>query len=52
MYVTSERIILLDTQPVLSWSVIEQTLRHGSTDGLSSDVWRDLKVKASFIFIA
>ncbi|KAG2178741.1 hypothetical protein INT43_001587 [Umbelopsis isabellina] len=51
MYVTSERIILLDTQPVLSWSVIEQTLRHGSTDGLSSDIWRDLKTLHSIMFM-
>ncbi|CAM0141627.1 unnamed protein product [Umbelopsis sp. WA50703] len=51
MYVTSERIILLDTQPVLSWSVIEQTLRHGTTDGLSPDIWRDLKALHSIMFM-
>lgn len=45
MYVTAERIILLDTQPVLSWSVLEHTLRHGTTDGLPADIWRDLKVR-------
>lgn len=44
MYVTAERIILLDTQPVLSWSVLEHTLRYGTTDGLPADIWRDLKV--------
>lgn len=45
MYVTSERIILLDTQPVLSWSVLEHTLRYGSLDGIPAEVWRDLKVR-------
>ncbi|CAO3691246.1 unnamed protein product [Umbelopsis ramanniana] len=43
MYVTAERIILLDTQPVLSWSVLEHTLRYGSLDGIPAEVWRDLK---------
>jgi ABC-type cobalamin/Fe3+-siderophores transport system ATPase subunit len=45
MYVTAERIILLDTQPVLSWSVLEHTLRYGSLDGIPPEVWRDLKVR-------
>ncbi|KAG2173395.1 hypothetical protein INT44_008747 [Umbelopsis vinacea] len=45
MYVTAERIILLDTQPVLSWSVLEHTLRYGSLDGIPAEIWRDLKVR-------
>jgi len=51
MYVTAERIILLDTQPVLSWSVLEHTLRYGTTDGLPADIWRDLKSLHSIMFL-
>ncbi|CAO3677308.1 unnamed protein product [Umbelopsis vinacea] len=51
MYVTAERIILLDTQPVLSWSVLEHTLRHGTTDGLPGDIWRDLKSLQSIMLL-
>ncbi|GAB5588189.1 hypothetical protein Unana1_03089 [Umbelopsis nana] len=51
MYVTAEHIILLDTQPVLSWSVLEHTLRYGTTDGLPADIWRDLKSLHSIMFL-
>ncbi|KAH8554431.1 hypothetical protein BGW37DRAFT_484814 [Umbelopsis sp. PMI_123] len=51
MYVTAERIILLDTQPVLSWSVLEHTLRYGSLDGLPADIWRDLKSLHNIMFL-
>ncbi|KAI8577783.1 hypothetical protein K450DRAFT_249978 [Umbelopsis ramanniana AG] len=51
MYVTAERIILLDTQPVLSWSVLEHTLRYGSLDGIPAEIWRDLKSLHSIMFL-
>ncbi|GAN01136.1 protein SMG9-like [Mucor ambiguus] len=38
MYITPERAILLDTEPILSWTILDNALRHGSLGGLHPDV--------------
>ncbi|KAG0184047.1 hypothetical protein DFQ28_000225, partial [Apophysomyces sp. BC1034] len=43
MYVTPERTILLDTEPTLSWSVLDKSLRSGALDGLHPDLWLEME---------
>ncbi|EIE83039.1 hypothetical protein RO3G_07744 [Rhizopus delemar RA 99-880] len=42
MYVTPERAILLDTEPLLSWTVLEKVLRNESLEGLNPDVYLEM----------
>ncbi|KAI8393505.1 uncharacterized protein BYT42DRAFT_488037, partial [Radiomyces spectabilis] len=45
LYVTSERTILLDTEPIMCWSVLDKALRNGSLDGLHPDIWLEMDVR-------
>ncbi|KAL1924104.1 uncharacterized protein VTP21DRAFT_7139 [Calcarisporiella thermophila] len=43
IYITPERIILLDTQPILSLSVLERALKHEAmVENLGPEVWLEL----------
>ncbi|KAI8072703.1 hypothetical protein BC940DRAFT_232810, partial [Gongronella butleri] len=43
MYVCPERVILLDTEPLLCWSVLERTLRHSPLNGTLPDAWLEME---------
>ncbi|KAI7865900.1 hypothetical protein BDF14DRAFT_1819129 [Spinellus fusiger] len=43
MHITPERIILLDTEPLLSWSSMDKTLKAGGFEGLPPDVWLEME---------
>ncbi|CEJ04524.1 hypothetical protein RMCBS344292_18482 [Rhizopus microsporus] len=51
MYVTPERAILLDTEPVLSWSVLEKVIRTENLDGLNPDVWLEMDNIYTVLFL-
>ncbi|KAI8078232.1 uncharacterized protein B0P05DRAFT_579494 [Gilbertella persicaria] len=51
MYVTPERAILLDTEPVLSWTVLDKVLRSGSLGGLHPDLWLEMENLYNIIFM-
>ncbi|KAK4510329.1 uncharacterized protein ATC70_004759 [Mucor velutinosus] len=51
MYITPERAILLDTEPILSWTILDDALRHGSLGGLHPDVWLEMESLYSIIFL-
>lgn len=51
MYITPERAILLDTEPILSWTILDDALRHGSLGGLHPDVWLEMESLYNMIFL-
>ncbi|KAI9261704.1 hypothetical protein BY458DRAFT_515678 [Sporodiniella umbellata] len=51
MYVTPERVILLDTEPLLSWAVLEKALRSEVLEGMSPDVWLEMGNIYNLIFL-
>ncbi|KAI7898181.1 uncharacterized protein BX663DRAFT_533508 [Cokeromyces recurvatus] len=51
MYITSERAILLDTEPILSWTVLDNVLRNGSLGGLHPDLWLEMETIYNIIFL-
>ncbi|KAI9497497.1 hypothetical protein BDB00DRAFT_920999, partial [Zychaea mexicana] len=40
--VSPEHTVLLDTEPLLSASILDETLRTGSTEGLHPEVWLEI----------
>ncbi|KAL9550239.1 hypothetical protein MBANPS3_004824 [Mucor bainieri] len=51
MYMTPERAILLDTEPILSWTVLDTALGQGSLGGLHPDVWLEMESLYNLIFL-
>ncbi|CAO3590408.1 unnamed protein product [Absidia cylindrospora] len=51
MYICPERMILLDTEPIMCWTVLEKALRHHSTDGLLPDMWLEMDALYSLVFM-
>ncbi|OAD08373.1 hypothetical protein MUCCIDRAFT_158586 [Mucor lusitanicus CBS 277.49] len=51
MYITPERAILLDTEPILSWTLLDNALGHGSLGGLHPDVWLEMESLYNMIFL-
>lgn len=51
MYITPERAILLDTEPILSWTILDNVLRNGSLGGLHPDVWLEMESLYNIIFM-
>ncbi|KAI9473676.1 MAG: hypothetical protein EXX96DRAFT_578899 [Benjaminiella poitrasii] len=51
MYITPERAILLDTEPLQSWTVLDNVLRHGSLGGLHADLWLEMETIYTIIFL-
>ncbi|KAI8975209.1 hypothetical protein BDF20DRAFT_906652 [Mycotypha africana] len=54
MYVTSERVILLDTEPIQSWTVLERALRDGllnTNNSLPPDLWLEMETLYQIIFM-
>ncbi|CAO3643759.1 unnamed protein product [Mucor fragilis] len=51
MYITPERAILLDTEPILNWTTLDNALRHGSLGGLHPDVWLEMESLYNVIFL-
>ncbi|KAG1221268.1 hypothetical protein G6F35_006113 [Rhizopus arrhizus] len=51
MYVTPERAILLDTEPLLSWTVLEKVLRNESLEGLNPDVYLEMDSIYHLLFL-
>ncbi|KAI8390205.1 hypothetical protein BD560DRAFT_380236 [Blakeslea trispora] len=51
IYVTSERAILLDTEPILDWTVLDKALRAGSLGGLHPDLWLEMENLYNIIFM-
>ncbi|KAI8100059.1 uncharacterized protein BX664DRAFT_382500 [Halteromyces radiatus] len=51
MYICPERMILLDTEPILCWSVLEKAIRHHLTDGLSLDLWLEMEALYNLVFL-
>ncbi|KAL1933600.1 hypothetical protein VTP01DRAFT_7690 [Rhizomucor pusillus] len=49
--ISPERIILLDTEPLLSTSMIEDALRSGSFDGMPPDLWCEVQALYDTIFL-
>ncbi|KAI8974737.1 hypothetical protein BDB01DRAFT_806294 [Pilobolus umbonatus] len=50
MYITPERAILLDTEPILCWTVLEKAL-DGSLDGLHPDLWLEMEAIYQILFL-
>ncbi|KAI9301666.1 hypothetical protein BJ944DRAFT_207280 [Cunninghamella echinulata] len=50
MYVCPERMILLDTEPILSWSVFEKALRHYQLDS-QPDTWLEMDSLYNLVFL-
>ncbi|CAO3677618.1 unnamed protein product [Rhizopus stolonifer] len=51
IYVTPERVILLDTEPMFSWTVLEKALRSETLEGLNPDVWLEMDSIYNLIFL-
>lgn len=51
MYITPERAILLDTEPILSWTVLDNVLRNGSLGGVHPDLWLEMESLYNMIFL-
>ncbi|KAI9255788.1 hypothetical protein BDA99DRAFT_517622 [Phascolomyces articulosus] len=49
--ISPERTILLDTEPLLSSSVLDETLRAGSMDGLHPEVWLEMESLYNLVFM-
>lgn len=50
MYITPERAILLDSEPICSWTVLDQVLRTGLT-GLQPEIWLEMETLYNIIFM-
>ncbi|KAI7891567.1 uncharacterized protein EV154DRAFT_507766 [Mucor mucedo] len=50
MYITPERAILLDTEPICSWTVLDEVLRNGM-NGLQPDIWLEMESLYNIIFL-
>ncbi|GAA5809712.1 hypothetical protein MFLAVUS_003125 [Mucor flavus] len=51
MYITPERAILLDTEPLSCWTVLDQVLRTGTVNGLPPDQWLEMETIYNIIFM-
>ncbi|KAI9018569.1 hypothetical protein CLU79DRAFT_760940 [Phycomyces nitens] len=51
MHITPERTILLDTEPILSWSVMDRALRTGGLEGLPPDIWVEMESLYQLVFM-
>ncbi|KAI8050688.1 hypothetical protein BDF21DRAFT_432392 [Thamnidium elegans] len=51
MYITPERAILLDTEPLSCWTVLDQVLQTGTTNGLHPDQWLEMETLYNIIFM-
>lgn len=51
MYITPERAILLDTEPLCSWTVLDQVLKNGTLGGLQPDLWLEMETLYNIIFM-
>ncbi|OBZ91903.1 Protein SMG9 [Choanephora cucurbitarum] len=51
IHVTPERAILLDTEPILDWTVLDKALRTGNLGGLHPDLWLEMENLYNIIFI-
>lgn len=51
MYITPERAILLDTEPIQSWTVLDKVLRNGSLGGVHPDLWLEMENLYNVIFM-
>jgi protein SMG9 len=51
MHITPERAILLDTEPVSSWTILDQVLRNGTLGGLHPDLWLEMESIYNVIFM-
>ncbi|ORZ24668.1 hypothetical protein BCR42DRAFT_403419 [Absidia repens] len=51
MHICPERMILLDTEPIMCWTVLEKALRHHSTDGLLPDMWLEMDALYNLVFM-
>ncbi|CEP17634.1 hypothetical protein [Parasitella parasitica] len=51
MYITPERAILLDTEPIQSWTILDNVLRNGSLGGIHPDLWLEMESLYDIIFM-
>ncbi|KAI8332699.1 hypothetical protein BC941DRAFT_436363 [Chlamydoabsidia padenii] len=51
MHICPERMILLDTEPILSWTVMERALRHHTADGSHPDAWLEMDALYNLVFL-
>ncbi|KAI9260373.1 hypothetical protein EDC94DRAFT_610947 [Helicostylum pulchrum] len=53
MYITPERAILLDTEPLSCWTVLDNVLRTGGStlNGLHPDQWLEMETLYNIIFM-
>ncbi|SAL95915.1 hypothetical protein [Absidia glauca] len=51
MHVCPERMILLDTEPIMCWTVLEKALRYHSTDGTHPDLWLEMDALYNLVFL-
>ncbi|ORX44592.1 hypothetical protein DM01DRAFT_1340349 [Hesseltinella vesiculosa] len=51
MYACPERVLLLDTEPLLCWTVLEKALQHTSLQGTSPDAWLEMDSLYQLVFL-
>ncbi|KAI7879012.1 hypothetical protein K492DRAFT_208571 [Lichtheimia hyalospora FSU 10163] len=51
VFITPERTILLDTEPILSCSVLDEALRSTSMDGLHPELWLERESLYNLVFM-
>lgn len=51
IYMTPERAILLDTEPISCWTVLDQVLRNGTLGGLNPDIWLEMESIYNMLFM-
>lgn len=51
MYITPERAILLDTEPICCWTVLDDVLRNGTMGGLHPDLWLEMESIYNMIYM-
>ncbi|KAI9365211.1 hypothetical protein BD770DRAFT_378036 [Pilaira anomala] len=51
MYITPERAILLDTEPLSCWTILDEVLRTGTVHGLHPDLWLEMETLYNIIFM-
>lgn len=51
MYITPERAILLDTEPICCWTVLDDVLRNGTMGGLHPDLWLEMESLYNMIYM-
>lgn len=51
MYITPERAILLDSEPVSSWAILDDVLRNGTLGGLHPDLWLEMESVYHILFM-